>query len=94
MTYKGRARGRMIELDVALPYPEGQPLNVSVAPAQIEAAPENGPAAIRRAMQQPPTLLPEDVDEFDWTIQAGRLGVREKGVFDAGQGILRSCVVR
>ncbi len=74
----------MIELDEALPYPEGQPLSVSVAPAQTEAAAENGPALVRRAMHEPPMLLSDDVDELERAIQAGRLGVRAAGVFDAG----------
>ena len=33
MARKGLARGKLIELDEALPFPEAQPVNVSVEPA-------------------------------------------------------------
>ena len=32
MPYKGVAKGKMIELEERLPYPEGQPLSVAVEP--------------------------------------------------------------
>jgi hypothetical protein len=39
MTYKGVARGRTIELDESLPFPEGEPVSVSVQPLKAKLGP-------------------------------------------------------
>jgi hypothetical protein len=84
MTYRGIARGRTIELESRLPYPEGQAVEVSV---QIEPcqAPVQSPAVIRQAMHAPP--LPDNgaVAELERIIAEGRLDVRDGHVFEAGQ---------
>jgi len=72
MTYKGVAKGKVIELQESLPYPEGQPINVSVEPAQSDLPPDS-PQRIRQAMDQAPHLEAQVVDELeqliveDWT---------------------------
>lgn len=83
MTYRGYARGRLIELEESLPYPEGQALNISVLPAE-SPAPQPTTERLRQAMRDPPHLSPQDVDELESAIAAGKLGVREHGVSAAG----------
>jgi thiamine monophosphate kinase len=89
MTYKGRARGRLIELEEALPYSEGQRISVSVNLLDREA--ELGtPSIVLQAMRAPPHLDPADVNEFERAIEAGRMPVRHEGTFDPGTTQRRS----
>lgn len=81
MTYKGIARGKTIELEEPLPYPEGQPVNVSVKPWAGQSHP-GSPAAIRQVMHEPPHLKWEDVDELERAIEGGKLPVNQESVFD------------
>ena len=81
MIYKGIAKGNTIELEESLPYPAGQPVSVSVEPLAAPLHPSS-PAAIRRAMHEPPHLSWEDVDELERVIEESRLQVRQEGVFD------------
>ncbi len=82
MTYRGIAKGRTIELDEQLPFPDGQPLSVSVE-ASVQRV--NGSAAnILKALRSPPHLDPSDVDELEQAIHAGRLPVKFNGAFDNG----------
>lgn len=81
MPYKGVAKGKMIELEDLLPYPEGQPLSVSVEPWGGQPYP-GSPAAIRQVMHEPPHLKWEEVDELARVIVAGKLPVHHAGVFD------------
>ncbi|MCL0075754.1 hypothetical protein M1O17_02605 [Dehalococcoidia bacterium] len=84
MTYKGIAKGKTIELDERLPYPEGQPVSISVEPfkGQVHAG---SPAAIRQAVHEPPHLRWEDVDELERVIEEGKLPVHQESVFDEGR---------
>jgi len=50
---KGLARGKTIDLEEPLPYPEGQWLSVSVEPLE-EQLPSGSPALILWVMQEPP----------------------------------------
>jgi hypothetical protein len=84
MTYRGLARGRTIELDEPLPYPEGQPVNVAVQPITTPFPP-GSPAAIRKVMHEPPHLDPEAVAELERAIEEGQLPVQQEGVFDEDQ---------
>ena len=80
MSYKGIARGKLIELEEPLPYSEGQPVNVSVEP--LTEQPQTGsPATIRRVMYEPPHLKWEDVDELEQAIEEAKLSVHQEGVF-------------
>jgi len=81
MTYKGIVRGKTIELEEPLPFPEGQPVSVSVQPLPAGAHP-GSPPAIREAMHQPPHLQWEDVDELERAIDQAKIPVRQGGVFD------------
>lgn len=68
MTYKGIVKGRTIELDEQLPFPEGQPVTVSVE--ALTAPPLSGsPAAIREVSQEPPHLTEEEVEELEHAIE-------------------------
>ena len=81
MTYKGIAKGKIIELEEALPYSEGQAVSVSIAP--LEEQPQSGsPAAIRKVMHEPPHLKWGDVDEMERAIAQGKLPVHQGSVFD------------
>jgi len=81
MNYKGIARGKTIELEEQLPYPEGQPLNVSVEP--IEAKPQvDLPTIIRKIIHEPPHLSWNDVDELERAIEEGKLQVYQGSVFN------------
>jgi hypothetical protein len=72
MTYKGVAKGKIIELEETLPYSEGQPVSVSIEPLRREAQP-GSPPIILKTMRGLPRLNPEDVDELERTIEQGRL---------------------
>jgi hypothetical protein len=80
MTYKGIAKGKIIELDEALPYSEGQPVSVSVEPFRPEIRPGSVPAILNVLRQLPP-ISREDVDELEHAIEQGKLPVRTRGVF-------------
>ncbi len=77
MVYKGVARGKTIELEQRLPYPEWQALSVSVEPAH-EHAILGSPDLIRRTIHQPPHLEPRDLAELEDAIENGRLPVRQE----------------
>ncbi len=81
MTYKGFVKGKSIELEDALPFPEGQAVNVSVEPFDQLAAPDS-PWVIRKAMHDSPHLESPDVDELDRAIEEGKLPVHQENLFD------------
>jgi len=49
MIYKGVAKGKTIELEERLPYPEGQPVSISVEPFTEQLHP-GCPAAVQQVM--------------------------------------------
>jgi hypothetical protein len=61
----------------------GAGLNVAPAAPPPEEAPPGSAAAVLRAVREPPHLSPDDVGEFEQMIVAGKLPVREQGVFDS-----------
>jgi hypothetical protein len=81
MTYKGVAKGKIIELDQPLPYSEGQAVSVSVEALRPELQPGSA-AAILKTMRSLPDLNPDDVDELEELIRQGRLPVRTQGEFE------------
>ena len=83
MIYRGIAKGNVIELEESLPYPEGQPLNISVEISAVYLK-AGSPVAIRQAMAEPPHLNGEDVDELERAIAEGKLPVQPEGIFDTG----------
>ena len=78
LTYKGIVRGKTIELEEQLPFPEGQPVSISVEP--LDEKPQlDLPAVVRQIMHGPPHLSWEDVDELERAIEKGRLPVYQGG---------------
>lgn len=84
MHFKGIAKGKIIELDEALPYAEGCLVNVIVEP-ENPSFQAGSPTAVRQAMHEPPHLTREAVEELEQAIAAGRLPVQDRGVFDDGR---------
>lgn len=56
-------------------------IDVSVEAATVDEPP-GSPAAILRALQQPPHLTREDVDELERAIEGGKLPPTTRGIFD------------
>jgi hypothetical protein len=81
MTYKGVAKGKIIELEEALPYSDGQAVSVSVEALHPDLQPGSA-AAILRVMRSLPDLNPDDVEELERLIRQGRLPVRMQGEFE------------
>lgn len=73
MAYRGVVRGKTIELEEPLPYPEGQSVNVSVEPLSTPSP--GSPAAIRQVMHESPHLTAADLDELERMIEEGKLPV-------------------
>lgn len=79
--YIGIVKGKQIELEKRLPYPEGQAVRIFIEPLTQEV--ELGlPAAIREVMHEPPHLASEDVDELERQVERGKLPVMTNNVFD------------
>jgi len=81
MTYKGLAKGRIIELEKPLPYCDGQPVAVSVEPVPPEQQP-GSPLSILKVLKDLPDIPLEDVDEMEQWIKRGSLPIRLQGEFD------------
>ena len=81
MTYKGLAKGKIIELEEPLPYREGQPVTVSVELVHAEQQ-QGSPLAILKVLEQLPDLQTADVDELERVIKQGKLPVQFKAQFD------------
>ena len=81
MTYKGVAKGKIIELEEALPYSDGQAVSVSVEALHPDLQPGSA-AAILKVMRSLPDLNPDDIDEMERLIRKGRLPVRMQGEFE------------
>ena len=84
MHARGTAKGKIIELDEALPYVDGSPVRVTVEPEEV-ALTRGSPAAIRQVMHEAPHLAAADLEALDQEIKAGQLPVRERTVFEDGQ---------
>ncbi len=88
MTYKGLAKGRIIELETPLPYCDGQSVVVSVELVPPELEP-GSPRSILKVLQDLPDIPIEDVDEMEQLIKSGSLPIRLQGEFggnDADHG--------
>ena len=81
MTYKGVAKGKIIELEETLPYSDGQAVSVSVEALHPDLQPGSA-AAILKVMRSLPDLNPDDIDELERLIRQGRLPVRMQGEFE------------
>ena len=81
MTYKGVAKGRIIELEEALPYSDAQAVSVSVEALHPDLQPASA-AAILKVMRGLPDLNPDDIDELERLIRQGILPVRMQDEFE------------
>ena len=81
MTYRGVAKGKIIELEEALPYSDGQAVSVSLEALRPDLQPGSAPA-ILKVMRSLPDLNPDDVHELEQLIRQGRLPVRTRGEFE------------
>ena len=68
MTYRGVAKGKIIELEENLPYCDGQPVSVSVEALHPDFQ-SGSAAAILKVMRGLPDLNPDDVDELERLIR-------------------------
>lgn len=75
MNYRGLAKGKTIELEQVLPFPDGQSVLVSVEPWD-ESFPLGSPQAILRAMREVPHLCGNEVDQLEAAIERARLPVQ------------------
>jgi len=88
MTYKGLAKGRIIELEKPLPYCDGQPIAVSVEPFSQEQQP-GSPQSILKVLNDLPAIPIDAVDEMEQLIKSGSLPIHLQGEFggnDADNG--------
>jgi hypothetical protein len=84
MTYKGVAKGKIIELEEALPYSDGQAVSVSVEALHPDIQLGSVPA-ILKVIRSLPDLNPDDVDELEQLIRHGQLPIRMQGEFEKGE---------
>jgi hypothetical protein len=84
MNYRGLLKGNTIELAERLPFPDGQPLRVSVEawPAPPRAG---SPQAVRRAMHASPHLSRGAVDELEAAIAQGRIPMNDGWILNEGK---------
>lgn len=87
MTYKGIARGKVIELEDDLALPEGTEVEIVVKDRTKNSAAVNrhakgSPEAILKFFDTPPLCNPADVDALLQAIKEGRQPTKYQGVFD------------
>ncbi|HZS44862.1 MAG TPA: hypothetical protein VFC63_07140 [Blastocatellia bacterium] len=90
----------MTQLTIQIPEPLAQHLahlaaeqkksveQVAVEHLTYALAPENlagSPAAILRAIKEPPHLTEEDIAELERAIESGRMPLSERGIFDGSE---------
>lgn len=81
MTCRGIVKGKTIEFQDRLPFPEGQQVNVTVLPMSSDDLP-GSPAFALKMMKEPPHLEPGDIEAFEGAIEEGKLPVSYRRVFD------------
>lgn len=84
MNYRGLAKGKTIELEEPLPFPEGQAVRVSVEPCS-SAAHLGSPQAVLQAVRDFPHLHAFDVDELETALESARLPVHAGIVLNEGK---------
>jgi hypothetical protein len=91
MTYKGIARGKVIELEDDIVLPEGTEVEIVVKDRTKSSVPSNSQAkgsryAILKFFDTAPLCTPADVDALMQAIKEGRQPTNYQGVFDQNQG--------
>ena len=84
--YKGRVRGKVIELEESLPYENGEEVAVTISPLPL-AGPPGSPQAILDAARQPPHLRPGDVEALEQAIEDSALPPTEERPFDSNDDV-------
>ena len=84
MNYRGLAKGKTIELEEPLPFPEGQAVRVSVEPC-APASRLGSPPAIFQVVRDFPHLHAFDVDELEAVLEIARLPVHAGIVLNEGK---------
>jgi hypothetical protein len=87
MTYKGKVRGKVIELESTVALPEGTEVEIAVkgAPRERQALrdhPRGSPQAILKFLDSPPVCTPDDVEALLQAIEQGKRPPRFEGIFD------------
>jgi hypothetical protein len=90
MTYKGIARGKVIELEDDIALPEGTEVEIVVKDRTKSSVPSNSRAtgsrdAILKFFDTAPLCTPADVDALMQAIKEGRQPANYQGVFDQDQ---------
>ncbi|GMU80595.1 MAG: hypothetical protein AMXMBFR47_04660 [Planctomycetota bacterium] len=81
MTVRGRVRGKTIELDEMLPFPQGQAVDVDVRPLEASSLP-GSPSRLLDAVRSAPHISNDDLAELESAIQSGKLPPSDRAVFD------------
>lgn len=81
MTYTGVARGKTIELDERVPYPEGQLVKISIEPIRSRAR-KGSPQEILAIVKSLPEIDLEYVAELERGIACGQMPVRSRSIFE------------
>ena len=84
MKYRGLTKGKTIELEESLPFPEGQTVRVTVEPWPSASRP-GSPQAILQAMRDLPHLRACEVDELEAAIENARLPMHEGVILNEGK---------
>ena len=87
MTYKGIARGKVIELQDGLALPEGTEVEIVVKDwaknsVTVKRHAKGSPEAILKLFDTPPLCTPADVEALLRAIKEGRQPTNYQGVFD------------
>lgn len=81
MTYRGVVKGKTIELEHALPFPEGQAIQVTVE-AERDTPRPGSAEAVRKFLRESTPVDRQDVEEMERLIEEGKLPVKSGGPFD------------
>ncbi len=76
-SYKGVARGRVVQLEGGASLPKGTAVTVLV-----EEPTRGSPAAVLDALRRLPDPRPGDVDELERMIELGKRPAQPVGIFD------------
>jgi hypothetical protein len=87
MTYKGIARGKVIELEDDIALPEGTEVEIVVKDRTKSSVTSNShakgsPEAMLKFFDTPPLCTPADVDALLQAIKEGRQPSKYQGLFD------------
>ena len=79
MILKGTVKGKTIQLEESLPYPDGQDILIDI---WTEQALSGSPSLLRQVMHESPHLQQSYVDALEKEIEGAKLSVTQHGAFD------------